>query len=203
MSDEERTIHFSDSFERILKKAAEQFSCLRKTHDDAERFTTKCNTYLTIPTIILSGLAGLGAVGSENLLPFNGSQTLVGMISFTCATLQTISSFFAFAKRAEAHRQAAIQYARLQQLITLELSLSREERMPADKMMMLLKDESSRLLETAPQLPYSVVTNFKQQFKDTKVSVPSTLNGLEEVQVESSVPTLTQTPRPKVTLVSV
>jgi hypothetical protein len=199
MSEESRDIHYTESLELVLKKSAEEFQCLRKTHDDSQRWTASYNTVLSIPVIILSGLAGLGAVGSDNLLPFSGSQTLVGMVSFLCATLQTIASYFNFSKRSEAHRQVSIQYARLYQLVSLELSLPRNERLPADKLISMVKEEAGRLLETAPQIPQSVVEKFKKQFHgETRISIPSILNGLEEVRVVSlSTAPLTPAPQPQ------
>jgi hypothetical protein len=202
--DEHPQIHFSDSFEKVLKTNAEKFSCLAKTHESAQRLTATYNTYLVIPTIILSGLAGLGAVGSDSLLPFDGSQTLVGMVSFICATLQTIASYLAFAKRSEAHRNASIQYYKLHQLISLELSLPRRERMTASKLMEMVKEEAGRLLETAPQLPSVTIKEFQAKFSSqTSVSIPLSLNGLEEVKIaeEIAIPSLTPlaaTERPKV-----
>ena len=195
MDDDHPEIHFSDSFEKVLKTNAEQFACLSKTHEAAQRYTANYNTYLTIPTIILSGLAGLGAVGSQSLLPFEGSTTLVGMVSFVCATLQTISSDLAFAKRSEAHRGAAVQYTKLHHLITLELSLPRKERLPASKLMDMVKEEAGRLLETAPQLPLAVIQEFRSKFATTTVAVPHILNGLEEVKIaDEPLPSLTPKP---------
>ena len=207
MAEEHPDIHYSESFEKVLKQNGEQFLCLSKAHDAAQRWTATWNTYLTIPTIILSGLSGLGAVGSESLLPFPNSTALIGFVSFTCATLQTISSYFAFASRAANHRNAATQYAKLHSLISLELSLPRGERLPAEKLLEIIKDESARLLESAPQLPAQVKKDFKVEFKDTKVSVPAILNGLEPIEItitpaKTPAPSLTPVPeRPVVRLV--
>ena len=203
-SDDHPSIHYTETFESLLKKSAEQFQCLAKAHSDSQRWTASSNTYLSIPVIILSGLAGLGAVGSQNLLPFEGGQTLVGMVSFCCATLQTIASYFAFAKRSEAHRQAAIQYSKLHQLISFELSLPRKERMPAHKLLDLLKDEAGRLLETSPQFPISVVKTFKREYGSSSIAIPSSLNGLEEVKivtVQEAPPSL-ETPKSPLTQTS-
>ena len=201
MDDESRKVHYTETFENLLKKSAEEFQCLAKAHGDSQRFTATSNTYLSIPVIVLSGLAGLGAVGSDSLLPFSGSQTLVGMISFFCATLQTIASYFAFAKRSEAHRMAAIQYSKLHQLISFELSLPRKERMPANKLLDLLKDEAGRLLETSPQFPLSVVKQFKKEFQTSRVAIPSSLNGLEEVKIVNPEEVPLETPKHPLTQV--
>jgi len=206
MSDSHPDIHYSESLEEVLKQNGEQFLCLSKAHDSAARFCANWNTRLTIPTIILSGLSGLGAVGSESLLPFPNSTTLVGLVSFICATLQTISSYFAFAARGANHKNASIQYAKLHNLLCLELSLPRSERIPAEKLLMLIKDESARLLESAQQLPAATVAQFKLENKSATVSIPPLLNGLEKIIVNTntnpppSTP-LTQPERPVVRIV--
>ena len=197
MESEHPDVHYSESFEKVLKKYGEQFLCLSKAHDSAQRWTAQWNTYLTIPTIILSGLSGLGAVGSETLLPFPNSTALIGFVSFTCATLQTIASYYAFASRSANHKNAATQYAKLHQLISLELSLPRNERMDADKLLQLMKDESSRLLESSPQFPSSTIQEFKKQFHDTRLSVPALLNGLESLEVIAPAPQPPPSPAPR------
>ena len=198
MTSEHPDVHYSESLELVLKQNGEQFLCLSKAHDAAQRFCANWNTRLTIPTIILSGLSGLGAVGSESLLPFSHSTTLVGLVSFVCATLQTVSSYFAFAARSANHKNASIQYAKLHNLLCLELSLPRSERIPADKLLDLIKEESARLLESTQQLPAQVVTDFKLQNKGSEVSVPPLLNGLEVITVNSNTnpPPLTPAPEP-------
>ena len=194
METEHPDVHYSESFEVVLKKNGEQFLCLSKAHDAAQRFCANWNTRLTIPTIILSGLSGLGAVGSDSLLPFTHATTLVGLVSFVCATLQTISSYFSFASRAANHKNASIQYAKLHSHISLELSLPRKERMPAEKLLELIKDESSRLLESTQQLPAAVVAAFKLE-KTQDVSVPPILNGLEPITINTATnPPLTPAP---------
>ena len=199
MSEEHPDVHYSNSLETVLKQHGEQFLCLSKAHDSAQRFCANWNTRLTIPTIILSGLSGLGAVGSQSLLPFEGNTVLVGMISFLCATLQTLSSYFSFASRSANHKNTSIQYAKLYSLITLELSLPRNERMEAEKLLSILKDETSRLLESAPQLPQAVKEEFKKEFPTPGISVPAILNGLEPISINTTLP-LTPSPTPQAPL---
>ena len=147
------------------------------------------NSYLSIPVIILSGLAGMGSVGSENLLPFQNSNVLVGFISFIAGTLQTISSYYSFAKRAEAHRVSAISYERLHRMIEFELKIDREHRQKPADLIAKVKDEADRLNEISPLLPQHSIDIFKKTFphaEDT-LSVPALLNGLAPVEVLKSV----------------
>lgn len=190
-------IFWTDSLEKLFKKSAEQFLCLRWSHDHAQRYCSSRNTFLTIPVIILSGLAGLGSVGTDNLLPFGGAGVLVGFVSFTAGTLQTIASYFAFAKRSEAHRVAALSYERLHRMIEFELKVDREHRTQPSQLIQKLKDEADRLGEISPQLPTHTILEFKKRFADeTLVSVPAILNGLEQTEIAVSSPA--PTPRPLV-----
>lgn len=179
-----RMASWSDGLERLFKKSAEHFLCLRWAHDTAQRICATRNTYLTIPVIVLSGFAGLGSVGSTNLLPFQGNDIFVGLLSFTAGTLQTISSYFAFAKRAEGHRIAALNYEKLYRHIDFQLKIDRCHRSMPDELIKMLKDEADRLNEVSPQLPSYAIQEFKKRFGDVKdVAIPSLLNGLEPVEV--------------------
>ena len=147
------------------------------------------NSYFTIPTIVLSGLAGLGSVGSSQILPFTGASQLIGFLSFTAATLQTISSYYAFARRAESHRIAALSYEKLHRLLTFELSTPRSERTAPDVLMKQLKDEADRLNEVSPQLPAFAIKQFKRSFPDVKdIAIPAILNGLEPIAITRETP---------------
>ena len=174
---------WSESLEKLFKKQAEHFLCLRYAHDSAQRFCSQANTYLTIPVIILSGLAGLGSVGSESLLPFQNSSILVGFISFTAGTLQTISSYFAFAKRAEGHRVAALSFEKLHRHLEFQLKVDRPHRVPPDELIKVLKEETDRLNEVSPQIPSHTIQEFKKRFPTVSVAVPTVLNGLEPVEL--------------------
>lgn len=199
MSEIHPDVNYSSGFEAVLKECAEQFSCLSKAHDMAARWAESWNSYFTIPTIILSGLSGLGAVGSSELLPFQGNTLLIGLLSFVCATLQTVASHYSFSSRAANHRNTSIQYTKLHQMISLELSLPRMERMKADKMLQIIKTDNTRLLETAPPIPTFALEKFKAEYGSLEnVSIPFLLNGIEAVRIlpiENEVIVTPPTPR--------
>ena len=181
---------WSDSLELLFKNTAEHFLCLRWSHDNAQRYCQTRNSYLSIPVIILSGLAGMGSVGSENLLPFQNSNLLVGFVSFVAGTLQTISSFYSFAKRAEAHRVSAISYERLHRMIEFELKIDREHRQKPADLIDKVKEEADRLNEISPLLPSHSILAFKKAFPhaENTLAVPTLLNGLAATEVLKAQP---------------
>lgn len=191
---EERVItHWSDSLEQLFKREGENFLCLFRVHEDAQRWCASWNTRLTMPAIVLGGLTGLGAVGADQILPFTGSSVLIGFCSFAVTTIQVILDRLKFAGRAEAHRQTALAYSRLHRVITFELSLPDKERLPPSKLMNMIKEESDRLSEIAPVLPTHLITQFKKQFSESTVHKPPELNGLDEIIITKD-HTFAQTP---------
>jgi hypothetical protein len=136
------------------------------------------------PSIILSALIGVGSVGSEQVLPFQGASTLVGIASITVGILQTIQNYFAFAKRSESHRIASLQYNKLHALLSLQLSLPRRERKSAAEVIDILRTESEKLSDVAPLFPSSVKQMFQKKFGSmSDYSIPFILNGLERVEI--------------------
>jgi hypothetical protein len=157
-------------------------------HSKSEKWYSKLNTYLSLPVIIMSTLAGSASIGSESL--FAGSQTAsvaIGCVSLSVATLNTIGSYFAWAKRSEAHRIASITYAKVYRFILIELALPRSERMAPRDMLKVVRDQCDRLQETSPQVPDNVICEFKSKFKDSTPDVkkPEITNGLDPIIVHS------------------
>jgi len=100
--------------------------------------------------------------------------------------MNTLGSYFMFAKRSEAHRIAYIQYSKLFSQIAIELALPRNERMPPPQLLKLIRDSMERLSETTPSPPKEIINAFNHTFKDIDdIAMPSETNGLEKVVVYS------------------
>ena len=63
------------------------------------------------------------------------------------------------------------------------------------------KSETDRLSEIAPQIPAVIKEMFKRRFHDTVTSVPTILNGLEEVEITSDVAQTPKTAKPVIRLI--
>lgn len=176
-------IHWKSSLEDLVKREAEKASASHWAHDQSARWTAQWNTRLTFICIILSTVSGAGAVDSQQILPFDGSTTLVGVISLVVSTIQTISNFLAFAKRAEAHRIASLSYGKIHSTLSLQLSLPRNERQPAEQIIDYIKVETERLAEISPQYPQVIKDIFHKRFHDLNTAIPSMLNGIEPVKI--------------------
>lgn len=184
-----REIHWSVQLETLIAKEAEKCRGLAWIHQRAELHQNYRNNIIQIPVIILSTVAGTASVGSTSLFSDHTqlAAIVIGGVSIFVGVLNTLGSYFTFAKRAEAHRIAYIQYSKLFSQIAIELALPRDERMPPPQLLKLLRDSMERLSETTPSPPKGIINEFNREFKDVAdIAMPSETNGLEKVKVYSA-----------------
>lgn len=179
-------VSWNSQLERILSDEGERCLCYSWLHDRSEKRYTLMHTYITIPAIVMATLSGSASIGTTALINNSTIANLViGVTTLSVGLLGTISSFFAWAKRSESHRIAAITYKKVYKFVLIELALPRSERMVAKDMLKIIRDETQRLDETSPQIPDIIISTFKQRFEKTtpEVTKPEITNGLHPIYV--------------------
>ena len=182
-------IHWNKQLEDILSREGERALCFSWMHSKSQERVGGFDTYIALPVIVLSTVAGTGSIASESL--FGGSQTagvLIGLISLSVGIMNTVSNYFGFAKRSEGHRISSLTYAKLHKFVVIELSLPRKERMKAKDMLKIIREQVERLAETSPQIPDNIINEFKLKFSKTTPDVkkPEITNGLDPIMVHPS-----------------
>jgi len=183
---EELSIEWSSQLENILAEEGERCRGLAWLHTRAEIICSKHNSFIQVPVIVLSTLAGTASVGSATL--FEGdtktSSIAIGLVSIFVGIMNTLGGFFAFSKRAESHRIAHLSYSKLSNKITIELSLPRDQRNKPDLLLNLIRDNMERLAETTPNCPRNIIDEFNAKFRDVKgIALPNEVNGLHKINV--------------------
>jgi hypothetical protein len=180
-------IQWNSQLERIISEEGERALCFSWLHNQSQKRYSGLNTYITLPTIVMSTLAGTASIGSQTLFQNNAdmSSYVVGAISISVGVLNTISSFFGWAKRSEGHRISALTYSKIHRFILIELSLPRKERMLAKDMLKSVRDQLDRLEETSPAIPDVIIDRFNYKFGNStpNVSKPEITNGLDPISV--------------------
>jgi hypothetical protein len=185
--DDGRDIHWSNQLEDIMAKEGEKCRGLAWIHQKAEQSTSRKNTCISLPVIILSTLAGTASVGSTSL--FAGNQAtasiVIGLVSISVGIMNTVSSFFAFARKSEAHHIAFLHYSKLFSWVAVEMALPRNERMPPELMLKTLREAMERLAETTPSPEPEILEQFRQTFSDKTDGIcrPPETNGLEKIAI--------------------
>jgi len=179
------TISWTSRLEEYFAETGEKASGLAWVHKKSEAMYSNRKTYIDLPVIIGSGLIAFLNAGSSNLFSDPRiSSVALGVGSLFLGVLNSIGTYFGWAKRAEGHRISAIHYAKLYRFITIELSLPRPERMSPHDLLKYVKDQYDRLAEISPMVPEIVIHEFQHKFKNQKeISKPEEANGLHKIVV--------------------
>ncbi len=178
-------IHWTVKLEEYFASTGEKAHCLSWVHKQAETMYSNRRTWIDLPVIIGSGVIAFLNAGSQSLFDDpRVSSVALGVGSLAVGILNTMGSYFGWAKRAEGHRISAIHYSKLYRFITVELSLPREERMDPHDFLKYVKDQYDRLQEISPIIPTMIIADFQKKFaKETEISKPEEANGLEKITV--------------------
>ena len=177
-------VSYNDRLERWIADEGERLQGLAWLHENSNRFFCKLNTILALPIIVLSTLTGAISASSTTLFVDQKSASLgIGGVSIFVGVLSTIQSYFGFATRAENHRLSGITCIKLNHFITVEMALPRKERISAQDLLKIVRENTSRLLETAPPIPDHIVTVFQHNVlrKYPNIAVPDVANGLRAI----------------------
>ena len=187
--DDKRDITYNAALEELIAKEAERCAGLSWMHTKAETYYSIRNTAVQLPTIVLSTLVGFLSGSSSSIFTEATVASLgIGGVSLFTGVLSTIGTFFSFAKRAEGHRIAGIQYSKISRSLTIELTLPRAERISASDLLKMTRDMIERQLETSPPIPDTIILEFKNKFKDNDdVAIPDIANGIHKVLINSRV----------------
>ena len=179
-------VSWNENLEKYFADTGEKANCLSWVHKRAEEVYSHRRTFVDIPVILISSVTGFLSASSTSL--FEGeakmSSVLLGVSSLLVSMLNTIGTYFGWAKRAEAHRLSAIQYARLYRFLAIELGLPRDERMSPTDLLKYCKDSYDRLQEVSPLIPPELVNEFRKKFgSKAELSKPEELNGLDKITI--------------------
>ena len=94
---------------------------------------------------------------------------IVGSINILAGIITTIQQFLKISELNEAYRVSSISWDKFYRNIKLELSKSREERMPAYQMIKISKEEFDRLMETSPNIDQKIINKFSSTFNNKKI----------------------------------
>jgi len=188
-------ISWTDLLEHYFASTGEKAHCLSWLHAHAEGIYNFRRTWIDLPVIVGSGaIAFLNGASSTLFKDPQLSSIALGVGSLVVGIWNSLGTYFGFAKRAEAHRIAAIHYAKLYRFLCVELALPRQERMRPGDLLKYTKEQYDRLAETSPMLPPESISAFKSRFSNEKyaeISKPEAANGLEKIEIFVGSPPLT------------
>jgi len=182
---EENEISWNDSLETLVAEEAEKCGGLSWLHMECEKYFASYTNIIALPVIILSTVNGFLSGSSQTIFSNTQAASIgLGVVSLFTGVLSTIGSYFAWAKRTEAHRISAIQYQKIYKSLRIELSLPKSERIAAKDILKITRDQIERLMEISPAVPELILVKYKKIFKDSiDVAQPEIVQGLKKINI--------------------
>mgnify|MGYP000231577836 CR=1 FL=1 len=178
-------IHWTEKLEEYFASTGEKAHCLGWVHKQSEAMYSTRRTFIDLPVIVGSGVIAFLNAGSQSMFEDQRIANIsLGIGSLVVGVLNTMGTYFGWAKRAEGHRISAIHYSKLYRFISVEMALPRDERMSPHDLLKYVKDQYDRLAEISPLVPTTIIHKFQRRFKKyTDISKPEEANGLEKITV--------------------
>jgi hypothetical protein len=184
-------VSYNNELERLIADEGERIQGLAWLHEQSSAYYCKLNTNLALPIIVLSTLSGAISASSTSLFSDQRMASVgIGGVSIFVGVLSTIQSYFAYSRRAENHRLSGITCSKLNHFIMIEMALPRKERMNAHDLLKIVREQTGRLLETAPSIPEHVIKEFQRRFLDKypNIAIPDVANGLRAIKLAPVAP---------------
>ena len=185
----QKDLTYNSHLEHLISSEAEKALVLSWLHNKSNTRYSKFNTAITIPVIVFSTLAGTASIGQTALFGEGlGAPVAIGLVSIMVGILNTVGSFFGWAKLAEGHRISGVNYSKLHRWISIELALPREQRVPAKHFLKEVRGQIDRLNETSPRIPPEVIRLFSKRMKKISktVTLPEVCNEIHAVDIYPS-----------------
>ena len=172
--------------EAILVEWADKAACYRWLHDGSERYYQRLNNWLTIPVIVMSTAAGTANFGVTSLVPpySQAASYAIGCLTLLSGLVTTLGKFLRVGEKIEAHHSASMSWGKLHRLISVELSLRRDQRVNCQDFIKISRAEFDRLIEMSPMTPETILELFRKEFRDNKeLCKPEICNGIDHTVV--------------------
>ena len=156
--------------EMILIEWADKAMCFRWLHTKSHIKFANLNAWYTIPVIIISTLTGTANFAQQRVpLDFQVYfSMIVGAFNLLAGIVTTVQQFLKITQLSESHRVSSIAWDKFYRNIKIELAKHPLERADPSHMLKINKEEFDRLMETSPNIPEEIITNFKHNFNSAE-----------------------------------
>jgi len=185
--------------EFLIKSWGEKAAGLRYLHDNASGRWRGFSNKLSLASIVIGVLSsGVSLVSTsiEDEESKNAVLYAVGGVGLVCTFLQSLKKFYNSEEKAADHNAVARQFGSFYRYIVLQMSLSREDRLPSDQLSDWVNKEYERMQQEARPLSGEDIQKFKKHFSNSMQAVPDVCETEHIILVEGKdLSDLSQQPR--------
>jgi hypothetical protein len=170
ISEERKSIPWNQDDDKILKEWVDKSACFKWLHEQSYKKYKKSYLRQMIPVIVISTLTGaanfaLDRISNEQNRSY--ASIAVGSFNIIAAMISTVSQFLKTSELKEGHNIAAKSWDKFNRSLKLELQRNPEERANKRELFNISMKEYDRLVEISPDIPTSVIVEFRTLYKDS------------------------------------
>ena len=166
---------WNDNMENLMKGWGEKAAGLRFMHDSAAGGWKKFSNTLTLWSIGITTVASSASLISTSVEDTEAKNIVlyvVGGIGLVASLIQSLKKFYNAEEKAADHNAVARQFGSFYRYMTLQMNLTREDRLPSDQLSEFALKEYERLQQEAPPLGGSQVALFRKTFANSDQAIP-------------------------------
>ena len=166
---------WNDNMENLMKMWGEKAAGLRFMHDNAAGSWKKFSNTLTLWSIGITTIASgvsLIAASIDDQDAKNIVLYATGGIGIVSSLIQSLKKFYNAEEKSADHNAVARQFGSFYRYMTLQMNLTREDRLPSDQLSEYALKEYERLQQEAPSLGVAQIKLFRTTFADSEQAVP-------------------------------
>lgn len=166
---------WNDNMENLMKMWGEKSAGLRFMHDHAAGSWKKFSNSLTLLSIAITTVASgtsLIAASIDNEEAKNIVLYVTGGIGIISSLVQSLKKFYNSEEKSADHNAVARQFGSFYRYITLQMNLTREDRLPSDQLSEQALREYERLQQESPPLGSAQIELFRKTFADSQQAIP-------------------------------
>lgn len=166
---------WNDNMENLMKSWGEKSAGLRFMHKDACGSWKKFSNTLTLWSIGITTVASgvsLIAASVDDEVAKNAVLYAVGGIGIVSGLLQSLKKFYNAEEKSADHGAIAKQFGSYYRYMTLQMNLTREDRLPSDQLSEYSLKEFERLQQDAPPLGSKQIQLYRKTFANSNQAMP-------------------------------
>lgn len=141
---------WSDNLENLAKSWAIKAALQREMHNETSRHYRVMSTRLTLPLIMLTTLTSVGSFGAVDSEQYKIWMYVTGALNLISAFMASMIKYLKPDEKCATHQRMGKMFDTYYREVTIQLSLSPEERDTADKFIEYSKNKLETLMNDSP-----------------------------------------------------
>ena len=166
---------WNDEYENVITGWGEKASGLRFMHANSSGYWRGVSNNLTLYSIIATTIASAASLVAGSIDDVDSKDAVLftaGGIGLVTSFVQSLKKFYNADEKAAEHGSIAKQFGTYYRYVSLQMGMSREDRIPSEELFEWARKDYERLQQEALPLRGADVKLYKKTFKDSSQASP-------------------------------